>query len=54
MDKRKKARKAKDMLETTMMSVSEICYSLGFENTSHFSRIFKEFHGEAPTVFVFK
>lgn len=47
----KRLEKAKEMLETTLMSVSDICYSLGFENTSHFSRIFKEYHGQAPTVF---
>ncbi len=43
--------KAKDMLQTTALSVAEICYSLGFENVSHFSRIFKEFHGHAPSAF---
>lgn len=41
--------KAKELLESTPMSVSEICYSLGFENVSHFSRIFKEYYGQAPT-----
>ncbi|WP_166333075.1 helix-turn-helix domain-containing protein [Sphingobacterium chungjuense] len=47
----KRLEKAKDMLQTTSLSVAEICYSLGFENVSHFSRIFKVFHGQAPTVF---
>ncbi|MCD0456399.1 AraC family transcriptional regulator [Chryseobacterium sp. LC2016-27] len=46
----KRLEKAKEMLETTQLPVSEICYSLGFENISHFSRIFKEYHGKAPTV----
>lgn len=46
----KRLEKAKDMLESTAMSVSEICYSLGFENVSHFSRIYKEFHGQAPSI----
>ncbi|PWV50612.1 AraC family transcriptional regulator [Chitinophaga sp. S165] len=45
----KRLNKAKEMLETTAMSVSEICYSLGFENVSHFSRIFKQYHGIMPT-----
>jgi len=45
----KRLNKAKEMLETTGMTVSEICYSLGFENVSHFSRIFKQFHGKIPT-----
>lgn len=46
----KRLEKAKDMVETTALSVSDICYSLGFENVSHFSRIYKEFHGQAPSV----
>lgn len=45
----KRLNKAREMLETTAMSVSEICYSLGFENVSHFSRIFKQYHGIMPT-----
>ena len=47
----KRLNKAKELMESTPMSVSEICYSLGFENASHFSRIFKEYHGQAPTSF---
>ncbi|WP_177230616.1 AraC family transcriptional regulator [Chitinophaga sp. CF118] len=47
----KRLKKAREMLESTPMSVSDICYSLGFENVSHFSRIFKEYHGQAPTSF---
>lgn len=46
----KRLEKAKDMLETTALSVSDVCYSLGFENVSHFSRIYKEFHGQAPSI----
>ena len=46
----KRLEKAKNMLETTALSVSDICYSLGFENVSHFSRIYKEFHGQAPSI----
>lgn len=45
----KRLNKAKELLQSTPMSVSEICYSLGFENVSHFSRIFKEHFGQAPT-----
>ncbi|MCV9927558.1 AraC family transcriptional regulator [Flavobacterium sp. LS1R49] len=47
----KRLEKAKEMLETTALPVSDICYTLGFENVSHFSRIFKEFYGQAPTLF---
>lgn len=45
----KRLNKAKEMLETTSMTVSDICYSVGFENVSHFSRIFKQYHGIIPT-----
>ena len=45
----KRLNKAKEMVETTSMTVSEICYTLGFENVSHFSRIFKQYHGIIPT-----
>jgi AraC-like DNA-binding protein len=39
----------KETLEKTGMTVSEIYYSLGFENVSHFSRIFNQYHGTLPT-----
>lgn len=45
----KRLSKAKEMLESTQMSVTDICYSLGFENVSHFSRIFKAHHGQSPS-----
>ncbi|MBB5622881.1 AraC-like DNA-binding protein [Pedobacter cryoconitis] len=45
----KRLEKAKQMLETTQLPVSDICFSLGFENVSHFSRIFKTYYGKAPT-----
>lgn len=41
--------KAKELLSTTSLTVMDICYSLGFENTTHFSRIFKEYFGVTPT-----
>ncbi|ASZ13918.1 AraC family transcriptional regulator [Chitinophaga pendula] len=45
----KRLNKAKELLETTQLSVSDICFSLGFENISHFSRVFKVFHGKPPS-----
>lgn len=42
-------RKAKEILQNTKLSVSEVCYSLGFENPTHFSRIFKEQYGVSPS-----
>lgn len=45
----KRLTKAKDLLESTALSVSEICFTVGFENISHFSRIFKDMYGTAPS-----
>ena len=42
-------RKAHEMLQTTSLSVADIAYSLGFENPTHFSRIFKESYGMPPS-----
>ena len=41
--------RAKELLAATEMSVTDICYSLGFENVSHFSRLFKEHYGHTPS-----
>lgn len=41
--------KASEMLQATQMTVSDICFSIGFENVSHFSRVFKEHYGYPPT-----
>lgn len=46
--------KAKEMLQNTMMSVSDVCYTLGFENPTHFSRIFKDYYGMPPSDFLNK
>lgn len=40
--------KARELLSTTPMIVTQVCYSLGFENLAHFSRIFKQKFGIAP------
>ena len=41
--------KAKEMLSVSSLSVADVCYSLGFENPTHFSRIFKQRFGFAPS-----
>lgn len=41
--------KARELLSTTPMTVTQVCYSLGFENLAHFSRIFKQKFGIAPS-----
>ncbi len=42
--------KAKEMLETANWTVSEIAYKTGFQNVSHFSKIFKKQYGVLPSV----
>jgi len=47
--RKRRLEKAQEMLSTTSLPVSDICYSLGFENPTHFSRIFKQHFGVAPS-----
>ncbi len=44
----KRLSKARQMLQTSRMSVADVAYSLGFENPTHFSRIFKQQYGVPP------
>lgn len=41
---------ARQMLISTSMGVADVCYALGFENPTHFSRIFKQHYGYAPSL----
>lgn len=41
--------KSREFLLNTNMSVTDICYTLGFENIAHFSRLFKSHYGHSPT-----
>lgn len=42
--------KARALLANTAMSVTDVCYATGFENTAHFSKAFKERFGIAPSM----
>lgn len=42
---------AKDMLQTTGFSLLQICESLGYENYSYFSKVFKKHFGISPKQF---
>ncbi|MCM3626501.1 AraC family transcriptional regulator [Paenibacillus glycanilyticus] len=42
---------AKDMLLHTSASVTDACFSTGFENVAHFSKVFKERFGVAPSAY---
>ncbi|MEZ4953651.1 MAG: ATP-binding protein [Saprospiraceae bacterium] len=41
--------RAKELLENTDKTVSEVCYEVGFNNPSYFSTVFKEEFGKAPS-----
>jgi YesN/AraC family two-component response regulator len=41
--------KAKELLESTELNVTEVCFEVGFNNLSHFSRIFTEEFGVNPS-----
>lgn len=42
--------RARTMLSTGRLQVSEVAFQCGFENLSHFSRVFKEAYGHAPAL----
>lgn len=46
--KKVRVRKAKELLGTGSLKISEISTAVGFENTKHFSRVFKELEGISP------
>lgn len=43
--------KAKELLAETDLSVTDVCFSSGFENITHFSKVFKEKFGSPPSEF---
>lgn len=49
--KEQKLLKANELLVTTDFSVSEICYEVGFSDTSHFSKLFKLKYNSTPSEF---
>ncbi|MEL4105478.1 AraC family transcriptional regulator [Oscillospiraceae bacterium WX1] len=49
--RKKRLQKAKELLINTDMSVTDICYSVGLENVTHFSRIFKKHFNISPSSF---
>ncbi len=42
--------KAKEMLETADLTVSEIAFKTGFQTVSHFTKVFKKQYGVPPSV----
>lgn len=46
---RRRLEAAREMIHRGAGKVSDICYTVGFNNLSHFSKIYKEAYGVAPT-----
>jgi signal transduction histidine kinase/DNA-binding response OmpR family regulator/predicted negative regulator of RcsB-dependent stress response len=44
--------RAKQLLSVPGTQVSEVCFQVGFNNVSHFSKAFKDFTGITPTEFI--
>ncbi len=45
------AMEAKSLLRQTNMSVQEICYWLGYDDTSYFTKVFKKWEGMLPLAY---
>lgn len=43
--------KAKELLETTSLTVGEVTYKTGFQSQSHFTKVFIQHYGVAPGLF---
>jgi len=41
----KRLQKAKELLFSTPLTIADICYEIGYENVSHFARLFKSHFG---------
>jgi AraC family transcriptional regulator, exoenzyme S synthesis regulatory protein ExsA len=42
--------RAKELLANSALSVTDVCYSTGFENVAHFSKVFKKRFGMSPSM----
>ncbi|MFZ4928108.1 helix-turn-helix domain-containing protein [Chryseobacterium sp. Mn2064] len=45
----KRMQKARELFLTTELQITEVCYEIGYENVSHFSRLYKSFFGYSPS-----
>jgi AraC family transcriptional regulator, exoenzyme S synthesis regulatory protein ExsA len=43
--------RARELLTHSPLSVTDICFTTGFENVAHFSKVFKERFGISPSLF---
>jgi AraC-like DNA-binding protein len=49
--RQKRLEKAQELLLSTTMTITDICYTSGFESIAHFSRLFKSQFGYPPSEF---
>ncbi|MBC7827589.1 MAG: helix-turn-helix transcriptional regulator [Chitinophagaceae bacterium] len=49
--RQKRLEKAQELLLNTTMKVTDVCYTIGFENIAHFSRLFKSRFRYSPSEF---
>lgn len=47
---RRRLEAARELIKTGHKKISDVCYDVGFKNLSHFSKVFKETYGYAPSV----
>lgn len=45
----KRLQKAKELFLSTQLTIADICYEVGYENASHFSRLYKSHFGYNPS-----
>lgn len=45
----KRLHKAKELFLNTQLTIADVCYEVGYENVSHFSRLYKSYFGYNPT-----
>lgn len=48
---RRRIERAQDLLRSTNLTVSEVCYAVGFSSVGSFSSRFSELVGESPTAY---
>lgn len=44
-------KKAKELLETTFMSVKQVMFQVGIDDKSHFARVFRRQYGLSPAAY---
>jgi transcriptional regulator GlxA family with amidase domain len=47
-------KRAAQLLKKAVGSVAEVAYSVGFNNTSHFAKVFRQQFGQSPSSFAEK